>query len=126
MGVIHHHAVIANTWKDEVYESVREWVAANVEDNLKPLMRFVEAGENGRKTIVMCPDGSKEGWPASDSCDDLRRRFTDHLDTYEYDDGSSPIDYVEVEFGEFGQRIVDGNNENKHEQPVEFPRGQNA
>jgi len=51
----------------------------------------------------MVPDGSKEGWKDSDDCDSLRQEFITQLRHSNYDGGSSPWDYVEVGYGEFGQ-----------------------
>lgn len=42
--------------------------------------------------------------------DTLRNIFIETLATSNFDDGSSPWEWVEVSYGEYGQSIVRGNN----------------
>lgn len=105
MGTIHHHAVVATTWSKEVFNGIQDWVDAGGENF------FVsdDARTNGYRTLVLTPDGSKEGWDASNIGNILRDAFVARLEEDNYEDGSSPWDWVEVEFGELGQSIVRGN-----------------
>ena len=76
---------------------------------------FVEAYApvNGMVTVILAPDGSKEGWSDSDTGDRLREEFIEYLGTYNYEDDSSPWDWVEVEYGEYGQKVLRGNKKLK-------------
>ena len=57
----------------------------------------------------MAPDGSKEGWEDSYEGDRLRDRIVERLAVDDYEDGSSPWSWVEVGFGEYGQKVIRGN-----------------
>ena len=113
MGVINHNAVLAVTWSAEVAVKIRGWIAAKqVEDKQLFLEHF--APMNGYTTFILCPDGSKEGWEESDRGDALRAAFLEHLGTYDNSDHSSPVEWIEVGFGEFGQKVLRGNCQNLH------------
>ncbi len=110
MGVENNNAVIATTWnKDEVVR-IKKWVDSLSE--MKGLFLFGDEEINGKITVVMVPDGSKEGWPKSDTGDKLRDAFVAELEKANYDDGSNPWNFVEVGYGEFGQKVLRGNNKN--------------
>lgn len=111
MGIINHNAIIATTWKNDEYERLKKWIKKfQPEDRIL----FLTGGPtcNGYLTVVMIPDGSKEGWPESDAGDVLRDEFVTELEKSKHDDGSSPWDYIEVGFGEYDQKILDGNCKN--------------
>jgi hypothetical protein len=63
---------------------------------------------NGHVMYAMLPDGSKEGWPASDQGDEIRERFK-ALFRQRYADGGSHDDWLHVRFGDpdEGDRIVE-------------------
>ena len=49
---------------------------------------------------MVAPDGSKEGWAESDAGDRARDLIVQVLKSYSYKDGSSPLKWVEVMFGD--------------------------
>lgn len=53
---------------------------------------------NAYVVYAFLPDGSKEGWPDSDTADEARERFKD-LFRFHYEDGSTPDNWVHVRFG---------------------------
>jgi hypothetical protein len=110
MGTINHHAVIATTWDEELFQLTK--LACH---NLTGTFTFGPPTINGYQTVILVPDGSKEGWADSDAGDTARAKFIEHLQTSDYDDGSSPWEWIEVSFGEYGEHIVSGNNENLFE-----------
>lgn len=110
MGVENNNAVIATTWSKEEVARIKEWVG--LLPKMKSLFLFGEEEINGKTTVVMVPDGSKEGWSESDDGDELRNSFIKELEKADYDDGSNPWDFVEVGFGEFGQKVLRGNCRN--------------
>ena len=129
MGIMNHNAVIASTWNDQRYENVAEWCRRLG----SPLFLFEETSFNKTRTIVLVPDGSKEGWPASDAGDGLRAAFIKRLEADQYDDGSSPWEWIEVGYGEYGQTVLRGNNKKvstcrhnppKSSKPSNWPDGQ--
>lgn len=112
MGVIQHNAIIATSYDCGNNEKiVRAWIQENVANDCKSLFTFNRSFINGYFTVVMNPDGSKEGWPYSDLCDQLRDDFIEFLNK------SNRFRYVELSFGEYGEFIVQGNNTNLYSQP---------
>lgn len=87
MGIINHNAIIATTWNTEVFGKVSEFT----KNNNPNVFLLSDKQINGYRTIVLVPDGSKEGWPESDEFDDLRDRFIKKLESCAYDDGSNPV-----------------------------------
>jgi hypothetical protein len=55
---------------------------------------------NGYWSFAVFPDGSKEGWEASTEGDTGRAAFIAWLDAQRYSDGSSPFNWVEVQYGD--------------------------
>lgn len=110
MEVQNNNAVIATTWSKGEVARIKQWVDGLME--MKSLFLVGREELNGETTIVMVPDGSKEGWPESDAGDALRDSFIAELEKANYDDGSNPWDFVEVGFGEFGQKVLRGNCKN--------------
>ena len=116
MGTIQHHAVIASTWNEDEFDRVRTWLEfeANQKSDLIPPFTMhwsfqAQEAVNGYRSIVLYPDGSKEGWESSHAGDDFRDRFIEQLEQSNYSDGSCPWSYVEVAFGELGQKVTRGN-----------------
>lgn len=108
MGVEQYHCVIATTWDDKNVDAIQKWVSKQSPEH-QSLFSFVPAIVNESYTIILAPDGSKEGWSISNNCDKLRDAFIAMLKSFDYSDGSNPFSYVEVSFGELGQEIVRGN-----------------
>src|SRR5262249_28308421 len=66
-------------------------------------------------TIVVPPDGSKEGWDESDRGDAGRKRLIEWLDSKRYEDGSSPYDWAEVQYGDDnGESRVTAHSDEEH------------
>lgn len=114
MGVENNEAVIATTWKDECIDKIKAWIASRPEKQQK-LFVFVNSLENGKTTVFLAPDGSKKGWDTAEEIERLRDEFIGFLKTFDYEDGSSPINYVEVGYGEFGQKVLRGNCRNMYD-----------
>ena len=103
MGTIHHHVVIATTWDKERFEKTIKWLRKEQPDFPHTTL---ESNINGYQTIFVGPDGSKEGWASSDEADKFRDKFINYIQRQRF------WDWVEVGYGELGQRILRGNNEN--------------
>ena len=111
MGVINNEAVIATCWNEEYVSKVKEWVET-LEDRKKGLFAFIPSLINGNETIFLAPCGSKKGWPEDKELESLRDEFIRLLDSFAYEDGSNSFSYVEVGYGEYGQKVLRGNNKN--------------
>lgn len=73
------------------------------------LCNVIKLPLNGKYCLVSYPCGSKDGWEDDEYYTDLRTKFIEFFSSFNYEDGSSPIQWVEVSFGELGQFITRGN-----------------
>lgn len=95
MGYIKHHAIIVTGWEQDRIG----WI---IHEASRLKMRVIGPSReviNGYISVLVCPDGSKEGWPDSDSGDNARAQFKAWLNAQRYEDGSSPLEWVEVAYG---------------------------
>jgi len=95
----------------EYAREIENWA---MEINMETAFLFGEEETNGYVTIVLVPNGSKKGWPEAEAGDNLRADFKKKLESYAYEDGSNPFSWVEVGYGEYGQKLLDGNNKNMY------------
>lgn len=97
MGYMQYHAIVVTdhgygTTLDEAHKIATEifrWISP-----ISPGMT------NGVRAFFIPPDGSKEGWEESDQGNDNRSKFLAALEKFRYDDKSTPLDWVEVQFGD--------------------------
>jgi hypothetical protein len=112
MGVENNECVIATTWDNKVVKEIEQWLK-NLPEEEQSLFAFVPAWVNNKTSVILAPDGSKKRWPEAEEGEALRNKFIELLRTFDYDDGSSPLDWVEVGYGDFGQKVLRGNNVNR-------------
>lgn len=95
MGYMKHNAIIVTSWNQDGIEAAaikaRE-IGLTVIGPCEPLV-------NNYQTILVVPDGSKEGWQESDTGDEHRAAFRKWLGEQVYEDGSSWLEWAEVAFG---------------------------
>lgn len=113
MGIIQHNAVLATTWDVKQYTKAYEWIRRLDLSSQKQFLIGVPL-INGEVTIVLVPDGSKEGWNSSRDGDILRASFIQFLNEQKYDNGSSSWKWVEVAYGELGVQIIKTNQRNMY------------
>ena len=111
MGIENNECVIATTWDNKAVDSIRLWVDT-LEFSHQALFAFLPSLVNGKQTIVLAPDGSKKGWDTAKKGDTLRKSFIKKIEKFDYEDGSNPFNFVEVGYGEYGQKVLRGNNSN--------------
>ena len=119
MGYIRHHAIIVTGSYDydgKLSEAIDfecgKWHWAAVArckalelfggDNVSELMHSTI---NNIKSFCIVPDGSKEGREVSDKGDDNRDIFIKWLESLIDGDMSSPLDWVEVQYGD-GDKVT--------------------
>lgn len=95
MGYVRHDAIVVTSWKREAIE---EAAAKARELGLEVLGPSAEV-TNGVSTLLVCPDGSKEGWAESDKFDAKRREYLGYLDSVRFDDGSSCLSWAALAYG---------------------------
>ena len=111
MGIENNECILAVTWNADAVGEIKNWVLTRSEIEQK-LFCFIPAIMNGKTTIILAADGSKKGWETAKLGDAARAAFIEKLESFAYKDGSSQFDWVEVGFGEYGQKILRGNNKN--------------
>lgn len=98
MGYMCHHAIIVTSWEPERIERAREvaldtFPHSMVSSLSGKMMNYVHS-------FAIFPDGSKEGWEESNLGDSRRVTFIEWLDGQRHEDGSSKLDWVEVQFAD--------------------------
>lgn len=111
MGVKNNECVIATTWDLDSMKRIKEWVHTLSRDE-QVMFAFVESFWNRKETVFLGPDGAKKDSEGNEPGDWLRKHLIDFIKTFDYEDGSNPFDWVEVGYGEFGQKVLQGNNVN--------------
>lgn len=78
----------------------REAVTVFARHNLAQCVgEIIESGTNDVRSFLIAWDGSKEGWSISDAGDAARDEYIAWLRSVAYGDGSSPLDWVEIQYG---------------------------
>jgi hypothetical protein len=95
VGYIRHNAIVVTSWDETLIEAAA-CRARNI--GLTVLGPSAKATNNYR-TLLVCPDGSKEGWEESDQGDERRATFRDWLNEQRYEDGSTSLHWVEIAYG---------------------------
>jgi hypothetical protein len=111
MGIVNHNAIIVTGVHEEGAKASHK-IACELfgEDVLigppssgvfgrNLVSPIIESTSNSYFSFFIAPDGSKEGWPTSNSYDNRREEFMRRVD-----DRSAYV--VEVQFGELGDKIV--------------------
>ena len=75
MGHVRHHAIVVTSWDDTKLQAAH----AHAKSLGMAVTDIVEAPVNGYATFAVTPDGSKEGWSASDVGDNQRAEFRSYL-----------------------------------------------
>lgn len=96
MGYMRHHAIVVTSWDDELLAEAHK-KASEIFSQVAPV---TPETVNGYVSFLVAPDGSKEGWDHSDKGDEARETFIKYLESKRYEDGSTSLDYVEVQFGD--------------------------
>ena len=98
MGYISHHAIVVT---DDGYGDFIDKAHAYAVELFGPLVSgIITSKVNGNRSFFVAPDGSKEGWDDSDIGDIDRGRLITYLRTFEYEDYSTPLAWVEVQYGD--------------------------
>jgi len=98
MGYMRHHAIIVTSWKDEAVKGAQKEALKH----FSHVSEIVESPINRYSSFFIAPDGSKEGWEPSDKGDDSRNTFISYLNSLCHEDGSSPLDWAELFYGDDG------------------------
>ncbi len=111
MGYMRHHAIVVTSWNLELLASAH----ATAVGLGMSVTNITDQVTNGYQSFLVAPDGSKEGWGHSTEGDCRRAAFIDWLDAQRYEDDSTPLGWVEVQFAdeEKETRIVRDSDEHQ-------------
>lgn len=114
MGYIRHHAIVVTG----TYENWIELAHNEAKGLGLHVSEIVDSELNGTRSILVAPDGSKEGWQESGTGDFLRDNFKEWLRSCRYSDGSSPLAWAEIQYGddEGETKIVSHSDEEPREE----------
>ncbi|WP_182006293.1 hypothetical protein [Priestia aryabhattai] len=111
MGYMRHNAIVvtgdgyegAQIKLNKVYEQAKE-IFGDLVSNM------IDGKTNGIRSFFIAPDGSKEGWDVSDLYNSKREALATIIDSMSYEDGSNPIQFVDVGYDEDYVAEVDRTN----------------
>ncbi len=117
MKNIKHHAIIVTCNDKESLELVRSEVLRLYKSNMEAknghqlVSPIIDSLINRFSSFFIAPDGSKEGYDASDDGDKVRKKIVEFLRSLDEPDGTNSIKFVEVFFGsDEGLAAVEANN----------------
>ena len=92
-----HHTIVVCSWNEQLLSSIHFEAVTIFNEQAS---NIVKSKMNGYYSFFVAPDGSKEGWEDSDEGNKKRDEFIKYLKTHKYEDGSSSISWVEIQFGD--------------------------
>ena len=117
MGYIRYHVIVVTSWSGEAIQKAhrmtKELIVGaegdwpGLDKGIVQVTEISEITVNGTQSFMVCPDGSNEGWAPSKHGDAIRELIISCFRDFEYEDGSSPLAWAEVQYGDDnGQNIV--------------------
>jgi hypothetical protein len=103
---IRHHILVITVHEQKLAEELRKQISELYKKNMEAKNGFqlispvVQSLINNYYTFFIAPDGSKEGYDLSDDGDRVRAKVVALLDTYKTTDGTFPVSYVELFYGD--------------------------
>jgi hypothetical protein len=97
MGYMRHHSIIVTGYDQSVIKAHDKAIELFGPPLVSEMVRSVT---NCYESFFVAPDGSKEGWEESDSGDKKRAELIEYLKSQAYDDGSSSLDWCEIQYGD--------------------------
>ena len=94
MGYMRHDAIVVTSWESEAIEEA----AAKARECGLEVLGPSGVATNGIRTLLVCPDGSKEGWEESDAFDAKRAKYLEYLNGVRYEDNSSCLSWVALAY----------------------------
>ncbi len=106
MGYMRHHAILVTSGPGEKIEAAHN-KASEIFSGPGELSPLASPVMNSTRSFAAYPDGSKEGVSESDVGDAKRAAFIGYLNSQAYEDGSTSLDWVEVQYGdEEGDTVI--------------------
>lgn len=102
MGYMRHHAILVTSWNAEKIQDAH----TKATELGCAVSGIVGEVVNGYQSFFVAPDGSKEGWSDSDLGDQRRSEFIDWMRSKYFSDGSSYLDWAEVQYGDDNDEAI--------------------
>lgn len=117
MGYMRHHALIVTTWNADAAGAFHAQATSVCRSC--PVSAVIESPTNSYLTVLVCPDGSKEGWEESDRGDAECASLIEWLDAQRYEDGSSALRWALVQYGDDDGEttVIDHSDAEEHRKP---------
>lgn len=93
MGFVSHEAIIVTANDSDTKRAHRKAKSLGLRCTSVAVSEW-----NDYSSFLVIPDGSKEGLLCASDAAEKRELFMDWLDRQEYEDGSTPFEYVEVHY----------------------------
>lgn len=107
MTGIRHHAVLVsgtilatNDFDRPYVREAHHWARSAFGLGRVTELHAGVGGLNGIESFVVMPSGSKEGWDEALEHAELIDHFIEWLEGLRYEDGSAPVQWLEVEYGD--------------------------
>ena len=94
MGYFIHHAIVVTSWSEKRTKEAHNYARIIFAELNACVSEITPMVTNGYTSFFIAPDGSKEGWPESDACNEARDEFFKKINSL---DGF--VDAVEISFG---------------------------
>lgn len=105
MGAVQHRSImITNCVMRDLKKARKQAVKLFGKDLVTPI---TGTGMNGYMSFAVVSCGSQAWWPEDDKHIENINKFVEHLDSYQYGDGSTCMNYVHMEYGGCGLQVVD-------------------
>ena len=110
MGYMRDNAIIVTGYYGEYIDNAHKRAKKIFGEQVSEI---TPEATNGARSFFVAPDGSKEGWKESNIGDENREAFVKYLENRRYSDGSSPLNLVEVQYGddELETKIINDSDE---------------
>jgi hypothetical protein len=99
MGTMRHHGMLVTTLNEDLAKRAHAKAVELFGDLVSEMKESKVNGYMSFAVFAIFPDGSKEGWGDSDEGDANRAKFKAWLQAPLYEDGYSPFDWVDVQYG---------------------------
>ncbi len=96
MGYMRHHAIVVTSWSGVAIDKAH-LEATSTFPEVSPI---ITSDINIYHSFFIPPDGSKEGWDESNVGDGRRDAFISWIHTLDYEDGSNPLAWAEIQYGD--------------------------
>lgn len=96
MGYHIHHAIVVTSWSKKRTKEAHDYARIIFAELDACISEITQMAANGYTSFFIAPDGSKEGWPKSDACNEARDQFFKKISSLSLD---GFLDAVEISFG---------------------------